>query len=39
MRATADGGKERYFKKGGAAAGLVTPSLAQRQANRKKKNK
>lgn len=37
MRATADGGKERYFKKGGAAAGLVTPSLAQRQSNRKKK--
>ena len=37
MRATSDGGKERYFKKGGASAGLVTPSKAQRQANRKKK--
>ena len=37
MRATADGGKERFFKKGGASAGLVTPSNAQRLANRKKK--
>jgi large subunit ribosomal protein L24 len=37
MRATADGGKERYYKKGGASAGLVTPSKNQREANRKKK--
>jgi large subunit ribosomal protein L24 len=37
MRTTSDGGKERYFKKGGASAGLVTPSKAQRLANRKKK--
>jgi large subunit ribosomal protein L24 len=37
MRATADGGKERYLKKSGAAAGVVTPSQTQRDANRKKK--
>ena len=37
MRLTADGAKERYFKKSGASAGLVSPSKAQRAANRKKK--
>lgn len=37
MRMTADGAKERFCKASGAAAGVVTPSQAQREANRKKK--
>ena len=37
MRYTADGAKERFAKKSGAAAGLVTPSQTKREANRKKK--
>lgn len=39
MRKTADGGKERFCKVSGASAGLVTPSQAQREADRKKKTK
>ena len=38
MRKTADGGKERFCKVSGAAAGLVTPPPAKRIADRKKKS-
>ena len=38
MRKTADGGKERFAKASGAAAGLVTPPASKRIADRKKKS-
>ena len=38
MRKTADGGKERFCKVSGAAAGLVTPPASKRIADRKKKS-
>jgi large subunit ribosomal protein L24 len=37
MRLTADGSKERFAKVSGASAGIVTPSKAKRNADRKKK--
>jgi len=37
MRLASDGAKERFCKKSGAAAGVVAPSKAQRDANKKKK--